>query len=245
MTPQAFCPLLRCDETGVGQALHPSRQRDARDRPCDRAMTDGRAHGSWPRLVLLRHGVTTAPAGTYLGSRIDPSLSPRGERQARAARAALDRLALSVVVTSPLRRAVETATLAVPPVARPGQRVDDRFREQDMGDYSGLAWAQIKELGRDAARAWRDHGATPPGGESAGLMWHRTLEAALELTTEVDGDADLLIVSHSGPIRAPLASARGLGPADVRRIRIPHGRLRSIRVTPSVRARWLEVLAAT
>ena len=209
-------------------------------------MTDLRAHASWPRLVLLRHGVTTAPAGTYLGSRIDPPLSPRGECQARAARSALDRLALSVVVTSPLRRAVETANLAVPPVARPGQRVvEDRFREQDMGDYTGLAWDQIKELGRDAARAWRDHGAAPPGGESAGLMWHRTIEAALELTTEADGHANLLIVSHSGPICALLASAKGLGPADERRIRVPHGWLRSIRATPSVRARWLKILAAT
>ena len=207
-------------------------------------MTDGRAPGSWPRLVLLRHGVTTAPAGMYLGSRTDPPLSPLGQGQARAARAALDRLALSAVVTSPLRRAIETATLAVPPVARASQRVDDRFREQDLGAYSGLRWDQIKDLGRDAARAWRDHGATPPGGESAGLMWHRAVAAALELTAEVDEDADLLIVSHSGPIRALLASARGLGPGDVRRIRVPHGGLRSIRVTPSVRARWLEVLAA-
>lgn len=229
----------------MGDGLGASWQRDARYQRPARPVTEDRARGSWPRLVLLRHGVTTAAAGMYLGSRTDPPLSPVGQEQARAARAALDRIALSAVVTSPLRRAVETAALAVPPVARAAQRVDERFREQDLGDYSGLRWDQIKDLGRDAARAWRDRGATPPGGESAGLMWHRTLEAALELTSEVDGGADLLIVSHSGPIRALLASARGLGPGDVRRLRVPHGRLRSIRVTPLVRARWLAVLAAT
>ncbi len=232
LIPAMISPVTRCTLRGQSRRWRP-----------DRPTTGEQAHDNWPRLVLLRHGVTTAPAGVYLGSRTDPGLSARGEQQARTARAALERLALSAVVTSPLRRAAETAALAVPPMVVAAQRVDERFREQDLGDYSGLRWDQIKDLGRDAARAWRDQGATPPGGEPAGLMWHRAVAAALELTSEVDGGANLLIVSHSGPIRALLASARGLRPCDVRRIRVPHGSLRSIRVTPSVRARWLEVVA--
>jgi broad specificity phosphatase PhoE len=198
---------------------------------------------TWPRLVMLRHGVTTYPPGTYLGSRTDPPLSPRGERQALEARGTLDRLDLSVVVVSPLRRAMETASLAVPPaVAQARRMVDDRLREQDLGDYSGLTWEEIKRLDREAARAWRG-GAAAPGGESAGQMWQRTIEAALEIATGLPSGTNALFVSHSGPIRALLASARGLAPADVRRIQVPHGRLRSVRLTPWVLRRWQEIVA--
>lgn len=217
----------------------PSRCR-ARERP-----GDARCRQAWPRLVLLRHGVTVCPPGTYLGSRTNPPLSPLGESQAREARATLGRLHLSAVVVSPLRRAMETAVLAVPTDALQARcRVDDRLREQDLGDYSGLTWEEIKLLDREAARAWRA-GAAAPGGESAEQMWRRALEAALAITASLPGGADALIVSHNGPIRALLASARGLTPAAVRGIRVPHGCVRSVRVTPSVLSRWQEIVART
>jgi len=74
-------------------------------------------------------------------------------------------------------------------------------------------------------------------------LWERTIEAALEIASGLPDGADALIVSHSGPIRALLASASGMAPSDVRRIRVPHGGLRSVRVTPSVLRRWQEIAA--
>ncbi len=214
-------------------------------RPTTRPSDPGPLRASWPRLVLLRHGVTTYPPGTYLGSRIDPPLSPMGERQALGAGGALARLSLSVVAVSPLRRAMETAALAIPPsVPQERRRVDARLQEQDLGDYGGLTWDEIKRLDRDAARAWR-LGAAAPGGESAGQMWQRTLEAALEIVTDLPTGAAALLVSHNGPIRALLAAARDLPPSEVRRIRVPHGSLRSVRVTPTVLRRWREAASRT
>ena len=155
----------------------------------------------------------------------------------------LARLDLALVVVSPLRRTIETAALVrLPGIPQDRYKVDARLQEQDMGDYSGLTWEQIKRLDREQARAWRG-GAAAPGGESARQLWERTIEAALEIASGLPDGADALIVSHSGPIRALLASASGMAPSDVRRIRVPHGGLRSVRVTPSVLRRWQEIAA--
>jgi len=186
---------------------------------------------------MLRHGATPAPRDVYLGCRADPPLSNRGTEQALRARASLDGAGLEVVVTSPLRRALETATLAVP---HAGLVVDGRLRELDLGTFTGLTWEQIKASNREAALAWRRGGA-PPAGEHPLQMWRRTIEAALEIADRLgDGGGRALVVSHNGPIRALLGSSRGLEPGSARHLRVPHGCLRSIRLTPAVLHRWRE-----
>src|SRR5882757_4901615 len=57
------------------------------------------------RLYLVRHG---EPSGTWTGSP-DPGLSPLGHEQAKAAAQRLTAFGKLEVITSPLRRAQETA----------------------------------------------------------------------------------------------------------------------------------------
>ncbi len=186
------------------------------------------------RLVLLRHGATTAPAGVYLGSRLDPPLSALGEEQARAAGALLAGRRFGVVLVSPLLRARRTAELAVPGARAAGE---PRLRELDMGEFSGLAWAQIKARDREAARAWRA-GQAAPGGEPAMVLWQRCAAAALDAVGRLGPGEDALLVAHSGPIRALVGCARGLDPATARLLRTPHGGVRVVRLTPAVLDRW-------
>jgi glucosyl-3-phosphoglycerate phosphatase len=194
---------------------------------------------AWPRLLMLRHGATVAPPGVYLGCREDPPLSIRGTEQALRARAFLARAAVEMVITSPLRRALETASLAAPD-ARPV--VDERLRELDLGSFTGLTWEQIKVRDREAALAWRA-GGTPPTGEDPRQMWRRSVQVGLQLADRLgDIGGDALVVTHNGPIRALLGSARGLGPGSVRHLRVPHGCLRSLRLTPAVLQRWNELV---
>lgn len=58
-----------------------------------------------PRLYLVRHG---EPSGTWTDAR-DPGLSPGGLEQARAASDRLRLVQPKQIVSSPLRRAIETA----------------------------------------------------------------------------------------------------------------------------------------
>ena len=112
-----------------------------------------------PQLFLVRH---TEPAitGVLLGQ-CDPPLSERGRAHAATL---LETVALSMVYSSPLHRAIETAER----LARgaPIEVLDD-LRELSLGTWDGRAWAEIEaEDPQLAARKHADwRGVTPPGGE--------------------------------------------------------------------------------
>ena len=191
------------------------------------------------RLLLLRHGRTTAPRGTLVGSRVDPGLDDAGRAQAAAAARVLHGRRLAAVVCSPLRRARETAALAVPDVS---PRIDARVQELDWGDLTGLTWSDIERRHPETAAKWTQVGwPIPPNGEDPRALWRRVCGALLDIHDE-GSDGDVLVVCHGGVIRAALGAARGLGLSDAWRVRTPHARLRVQRATPLAVARWRAVL---
>jgi len=112
-----------------------------------------------PELWVARHGETEWTITRQHTGRTDIPLTAEGERVARDELA--PRLAgrdYDLVLSSPLRRALETARLAGFEPA-----VDDRLRELDYGDYEGLTTAQIHEERPD----WQLFRDGCPGGESA------------------------------------------------------------------------------
>jgi broad specificity phosphatase PhoE len=82
-------------------------------------------------LIIVRHGQTAAnAAGLLLGAGSDPPLTDLGRRQAASLSSVAGVGAALRVVSSPLRRAVETASALGPPVV-----VDPRWIEIDYGIY--------------------------------------------------------------------------------------------------------------
>jgi broad specificity phosphatase PhoE len=191
------------------------------------------------RLLLLRHGRTTAAPGTYVGCRVDPGLDDHGREQALRAGALLGERPLAAVISSPLRRARETAALAVPSHA---PRIDARIQELDWGDITGLTWAQVEERFPETAAQWIRCGwPVPPNGEDPRTLWRRTAAAALDYAAD-HPDGDVLLVCHGGVMRAIVGAARGLGLGDAWRVRTPHAALRLQRATPHALARWRAVV---
>jgi broad specificity phosphatase PhoE len=191
------------------------------------------------RLLLLRHGRTTAPRGTLVGSRFDLGLDEHGRDQARAAATVLRDRALSAVVCSPLRRARETLALALPAAAA---RVDARLQELDWGDMTGLTWSQVEAQHPETAAEWvRTGWPVPPNGEHPRALWRRVAAAVLDLHAE-GHEGDVLVVCHGGVIRAVLGAARGLRLDEAWRVRVPHCGLRVQRATPTALERWRAVL---
>jgi broad specificity phosphatase PhoE len=141
----------------------------------------------WPSaLVLVRHGESTgnladAEAREHEAERLDIELrdadvplSDTGQGQADAVGRYLsdlgeDRLP-QLVVSSPYRRAAETAERAVSGLAGPAELViDERLRERDLGAFDRLTWRGIEaEYATEAER--RNHVGKfyyqPPSGES-------------------------------------------------------------------------------
>lgn len=139
-------------------------------------------------LILIRHGATDAPG--RLHGRSDPGLA---EVPARAG------FAVDAVRVSPARRARETAA-ALWPGLEPHE--DPGLWEQDFGDWDGLAYTDLPDLGELSRKALADH--APPGGESFVDMAARVAPALHDAARAGDKVA---IVAHAGTVRAGLGLA--------------------------------------
>ncbi|HUF84856.1 MAG TPA: histidine phosphatase family protein [Acidimicrobiia bacterium] len=164
-------------------------------------------------IVFVRHG-QTAPnrAGLLLG-RSDPSLTDVGRRQADRLATRLGELVPSLVVTSPLARARETAQAVVEVCAAPLE-VDERLIEIDYGEWEARPFA---ELPRDVVARWRDDADfVPPGGESLRVVGKRVSGFCEE---QLD-DRVIVAVSHVSPIKAAVTWALGVGDELAWRMRL-------------------------
>ncbi len=157
--------------------------------------------GSVVVLFIVRHGQTQANADGLILGRADPALTELGRRQAAALAEALP--APAVVVSSPLRRAQETAAAFGVPV-----ETDERWIELDYGTMDG---APATSVGDDVWARWRaDPAFAPPGGESLVALGARVRHGCDELATGAS-ERDIVVVTHVSPIKAAVAWALGVG----------------------------------
>jgi broad specificity phosphatase PhoE len=171
-------------------------------------------------LVLTRHGSTPrSDPEQHLGQRLDLPLSEAGRRAAQALGERLAGVSFDRVIASPLRRAVETAHLAVP---ERGIATDARLAEMDYGRWEGLTYGEIDAVDADVRRRWEADpaGLACPGGESGADVAARVGSFLDELVAWAAGDAGerrVLAVAHSTTNRVLLAVALGVPLREYRR----------------------------
>jgi broad specificity phosphatase PhoE len=142
-------------------------------------------------LWLVRHGETEWSANGRHTGRTDLPLTERGRRRARALAARLADRRFGLVLTSPLRRAIETSELAG--LGERAQPRDD-LREWDYGDYEGVTTAEIHEQ-RPGWSLWRDG---CPSGEAAADVGQRADRVVAEVRA-AHGDA--VVFGHGHMLR--------------------------------------------
>lgn len=165
------------------------------------------------RLLLVRHGETSWNQQRKLQGQQDVALSVEGRQHAQALANWVLREKPGWVVTSALRRTVETADQLGVPICHS----DARLNEAHLGQWEGKLSAQIRIESAHNYAAWRAGRFTPPEGESFTSLTQRVVAAvgdAVTIATKVAADS-VLIVTHGGPIRAFLAATVGLDPARV------------------------------
>lgn len=159
-------------------------------------------------LILVRHASHDRLGTVLCGRMPGVTLSEDGRREAQTLAHHLTRHRLTAVCSSPLERAVETAT----PIAdAQGLTVtlDDDLNELDLGAWSGARFDALR--GDPAWDAWnraRSH-SRPPGGETmveAQVRIARTIE---RLRQSHPGQT-IALVSHGDVIKAALSHALGL-----------------------------------
>jgi probable phosphoglycerate mutase len=159
--------------------------------------------GAATTFLLLRHGATAHTVEKrFSGSGgADPELSPEGEAQARAAAAAVaSRGPVDAVVSSPLRRARQTADVVAGELGLPVREVET-LRECAFGEWEGLTFAEVQEQWPDELTAWlADTSVAPPGGESFDAVGARVRRARDQLIARHPGRT-VLAVSHVTPIK--------------------------------------------
>ena len=164
------------------------------------------------RLYLVRHGETEENARmTYLGIRDEP-LNETGMWQAHRVAEVLSQFPLRLIVSSPLRRAADTA-VRIQEASGVELWKDVRLAEGSFGRWEGLTRDEVLKLGaKDAemlARWESDPSYPPPAGESMESLQKRAVQLMNELYREY-ADSSIVLVSHVGPIKAILAAVLGI-----------------------------------
>jgi ribonuclease H / adenosylcobalamin/alpha-ribazole phosphatase len=187
----------------------------------------GRPRGTPVRAFLLRHGETPlSPEGRFSG-RGDPELTDKGTAQAHAAAVRFADREIAAVVSSPLRRATQTAA-AVAEVTGADVVIDEDLAETDFGDWEGHTWAEIQANWPDALARWQgDPALAPPGGESFTTVFDRVARARERLAASYVGRT-IVVVSHVTPIKAMLREALDAPPQAVYRMHLEPASLSAI-----------------
>ncbi len=150
------------------------------------------------QLLLIRHAL---PLRSDEGQGSDPDLSPAGFDQARRLPGALERFPIARVISSPQRRAVQTAE----PVANAlGMEVvvDERFAEYDRDLAIYIPIEQIAaERPEELQRLIDGH---LPSGVDEDAFQNRVRAAVEDLVNDADHEDTVAVFSHGGVINVLL-----------------------------------------
>jgi len=126
---------------------------------------------------------------------------------------------IDLVVTSPLRRARQTAAEVAAATGAPVQ-AEDGLRETDFGKWEGLSFAEAARQWPAELTAWlADPAVAPPGGESIASTALR-VGAALDALAAAHPGRTIVIVSHVNPIKLLVVRALLATPAALHRMQL-------------------------
>jgi 2,3-bisphosphoglycerate-dependent phosphoglycerate mutase len=193
-----------------------------------------------PELILLRHGQSQWNLENRFTGWVDVPLSPKGEAEARAAGEKLRGHRIDKLYTSVLKRAIDTATLALEAagIPTPPTERDAALNERMYGDLQGLNKAEAaKRWGAAQIKLWRrSYDVRPPGGESLADTAARVLPYwESHILPDLRAGKNVLVVAHGNSLRALVMYLDGLSREQVLELEIPTGVPLLYEITPDGR----------
>lgn len=174
------------------------------------------------RIVFLCHGQSTYNARRlYQGCCDDSVLTEIGRQTAKKTGAFLRGIQFDAVFTSPLQRARETAELALAAIPNAVRQatVLPLLREADLPNWQGLPFKTVRDRFAADYACWQQ---TPHqfsmdverGPHYPALELYSRLQAFWKTILPYYRHQTLLVVAHRGTIRAAIATALGISPAN-------------------------------
>lgn len=169
------------------------------------------------RIYLLRHGETDwNKIGKIQGGGFDIPLNANGKEQALCAAMALDDIPVSVIVSSHLSRAKETANYIWErqlDTAGNNRDMDPGLGEMRFGDFEGLAWRDptsdkniVKRFKEFSRTVEEEYDFAFPNGESTKDVQERSTRALQGVLDEYPDEEHIAVVSHGRTNRILIAS---------------------------------------
>jgi len=163
------------------------------------------------RIWLIRHGETEWSKDGRHTSRTDLPLTAEGERRAAAVGEWLAGKSFALVLSSPMRRALETCRLA----GYTGEPTPD-LAEWYYGAFEGLTSAQI-QVNHPGWTIWN---GTPDGGETAQEVAARVDRV---IARAVAASGDVALFAHGHVLRVLAARWLGIEPEGGRLLELSTG----------------------
>ncbi|SDM30930.1 histidine phosphatase family protein [Nonomuraea jiangxiensis] len=156
------------------------------------------------RIVCLRHGQTLWNVEQRFQGHSDIPLDDTGVAQAARAASLLAALRPTMIVSSDLQRANDTA-LALGRVVGLDVAIDKALRERGGGQWEGLTREQIADRWPDEYAAWE-----APDGEPVGEVAVRVAASMRRWAAGLEDDGLLVVVSHGAALRLGICELLGL-----------------------------------
>jgi len=145
------------------------------------------------KLYVLRHGETNENITGIMQGNMETVLNELGRKQAESVRNKVKEAGIDLVISSPKKRAVETAQIAAPniPII-----LDDRLLSRNHGEFEGMQRNQVNlkdywniKLNKQFEKA-----------ESMGEIFNRVSSLLNDISINYS-DKTVLLVTHSGITR--------------------------------------------
>jgi broad specificity phosphatase PhoE len=180
------------------------------------------------RILIARHASTPDTGIRLTGRAAGTHLSSTGIAEARALARAVAHLGVECVYTSPLERAVETAS-TVAAHCRVPVEVEPAFTEIDFGTWTGQRFDELTDLPE-----WQVFNCDPlhariPRGESVASVANRGLRG-LRTVTARHRRGTLLVVTHGDVIRLLLTRVLAMPIGSFRRLAIAPASLSCVEI---------------
>lgn len=145
-------------------------------------------------LYIARHGQTVWNAQNRVCGITDVELTEHGKEQAINLAHEVEEKGIDRILSSPLKRAVETSKV-VSEMCRIPFEIDERLVEQNYGIYEGVDRTNADFLNNKRCFVFKY-----PNGESMMQVAHRVYELLDEIKDNYR-DKNVLIISHGGVCR--------------------------------------------